>query len=178
MPNKTIHMGSLIRRELEYRHYERSLRIKAFRKMFAFVQKTPIAYKSFVIEKKQLASRLEWNVRLTKLIGAFVKENLQYFTEFDRAIIYYDNGQSELTGVVITIFNTLLSNIEFRRVAPSDYKLLQVADLICTLELLSLKYEAKVLSSFELNFFESPRVLKKNYLKIIRKKQFEKTKTT
>jgi hypothetical protein len=172
LPNKTIHMGPLIRREGEYRNYPRDLRIKAFRRMFAFAQKTDYKYQTFVVEKKQIGNRLEWNARLTKEIGTFIKEQLAFFTDYDRIIIYYDSGQSELTGIIVTIFNTLLANIEFRLAKPTDYKLLQVADLICTLELLSHKIDAKSLSTSELSFFESPRVMKKNYLKIIEKKRF------
>jgi len=172
LPNQTIHMGPLIRREKEYRNYPRTLRIKAFRRLFAFAQKTQFTYQTFVIEMKQIDDRLDWNVRLTKAIGAFIRKHLQYFTDFDVVKIYYDNGQRELTGVVLTIFNTLLNNIEFKPAVPSKYKFLQVADLLCTLELLSIKSETSALSASELSFFESARVLRKNYLKIIEKKRF------
>jgi hypothetical protein len=168
--NKTIHMGPLIRRENEYRNYPRELRVKAFRKLFAFTQKTDFRYHAFVVEKKQIGSRLEWNACLTKAIGAYIKQKFDFFTAFDRIILHYDNGQSELTGIVVTIFNTLLSGVEFKSAKPSGYKFLQVAELICTLELLSLKIEATTLSASEISFFESERVLKKNYLKIIRRK--------
>jgi hypothetical protein len=168
LPNETIHMGPLIRREKEYRNYSRELRIKGF----AFAQKAPFTYKTFVIEKKHVRNRLEWNMKLTKAIGEFIKKHIGYFTDFHDIIIYYDNGQTELTGVIVTIFNTLLNHVAFRSALPAKYKLLQAADLICTLELLSLKSRAKTLSASELSFFESRRTIEKNYLKAIRKKEF------
>ena len=172
LPNNTIHMGPLIRREKEYRNYPRSLRIKAFRCLFSFAQKTQFSHQSFLVEMKQVNNRLEWNARLTKAIGSFVRDNLSFFLGYDAVKIYYDNGQRELTNVVVTIFTMLLNNVEFKLAFPAKYKLLQLSDLVCTLELLSIKAEAKALSKSELSFFESYRVLKKNYLRIIARKHF------
>jgi len=172
LPNKTIHLGPLIRREKEYKNYSRDIRIKAFRRLFAFACKTPFTYQTFVLDKRQITDRLEWNMRLTKEIGSFIKEQISYFLDFDEIKVYYDNGQRELTNVILTIMNTLLNNVEFKPAAPSNYKLLQIADLVCTLELISIKANAKDLSASELSFFESYRILKKNYLRIIKKKRF------
>jgi hypothetical protein len=172
LPYKTIHMGPIIRREKEYQNYPRDVRIKAFRRLLAFAQKTPFTYQTFVIEKKQIDDRIAWNMRLSKKISAFIKDNIQYFLDFDTIKIYYDNGQHELTSIILTVFSTLLNNIDYRNAAPSKYKLLQVADLVCTLELLSIKMKARALSPSELSFFESYRTLNKNYLKIIEKRRF------
>lgn len=81
---------------------------------------------------------------------------------------YYDNGQIELTRLLISVFSTLYAHVEFRKVRPVDYKLFQVADLICTTELIEEKAE---LSRSELDFFNSKRDFRKNYLKSLRKKQ-------
>ena len=174
LPVKKIHVGPLIRREDEYRYYTRDLRIKVFRRMFAFAQKVPFTFQTFVLEKKTLEDRIAWNTKLTKAIGAFIKENIQYFLEFDVIKVYYDKGQHDLTVVILTIFNTLLNKIEFKPAKHINYRLLQIADLVCTLQLLSIKAAAKTLSASELSFFESYRVLKKNYLKIIEKKRFKR----
>lgn len=52
---------------------------------------------------------------------------------------------------------------------PSDYRLFQVADMICTLELLVAKAEDGSLSKSEREFFGGMRDLKKNYLKPLTK---------
>ena len=52
------------------------------------------------------------------------------------------------------------------------YKLAQVADLFCTLELLRLKLAAKSLSKSELRFFIAVKLLKKNYLFTLSRKLF------
>ena len=73
----------------------------------------------------------------------------------------------ELTKILVSVFNTIFSNVEFRKVVPADYKLFQAADLLCTLELLSKKAERKILSKSELLFFSTERKLYKSYLKAI-----------
>ena len=75
---------------------------------------------------------------------------------------------TELTRLLISVFSTLYAHVEFRKVRPVDYKLFQVADLICTTEMIEEKAE---ISRSELDFFRSKRDFRKNYFKSIRKKQ-------
>ena len=96
---------------------------------------------------------------------------MDFFCSFDVVKIYYDNGQVEVTRVLSSVFNALLENVEFRKVIPSQYRLFQVADLICTLKLTELKLANHALSKSEKIFFENERTLKKNYLKPIKSKE-------
>lgn len=91
--------------------------------------------------------------------------------QYDTVKIYYDNGQVEVTRILSSVFNALLENVEFRKVIPADYRLFQVADLICTLKLTELKMENHLLSKSEIYFFNDERTLKKNYLKPLSKKE-------
>ena len=70
-----------------------------------------------------------------------------------------------------SVFNALFTNVEFRRVKPSDYKLFQVADLICTWELLALKAVDNSFTKSETEMFGSPREFMKNRYKLISKKK-------
>ena len=81
--------------------------------------------------------------------------------------------QIELNKILSSVFNVLLDNVEFRKVIPSDYRLFQIADLVCTLQLLDLKCENHVLSNSEKKFFETERILKKNYIKPLKLKMLE-----
>jgi len=72
--------------------------------------------------------------------------------------------------ILTSVFNILFSHAEFRKVRPVDYKLFQVADLICTIELLNLKSEINALSNSEKEFFGTVRDFKKNYQKPLKKK--------
>lgn len=64
-------------------------------------------------------------------MASFIRENMEFFYSYDIVKIYYDNGQVEVTRILSSVFNALLENVEFRKVTPADYRLFQVADLIC-----------------------------------------------
>ena len=92
---------------------------------------------------------------------------------FDKIIVYYDNGQVELNKLLASVFAIMLPQTEFRKVMPADYRLFQVADLFCTLELICLKDEHHIMSKSEKAFFGSMRNMKKNYLKPMLKMRYK-----
>ena len=98
---------------------------------------------------------------------------MEYFYSFDRIIVYYDNGQSELSYILNAIFNTKLT-VEFKNASPKKYFMLQVADFICSVELLKQKREKNLLTKSEVDFFYKPKELQKNYIKSVEKKRFRK----
>lgn len=105
-------------------------------------------------------------------MSQFIRANLSFFQSFKNVILYYDNGQYELNRILNAVLTTELSRYEARKVLPKDYKLFQAADLICTLQLLSLKAERSELSHSELLLFHNVRDLKKQFLKPIKRKLF------
>ena len=78
-----------------------------------------------------------------------------------------------MNKLLASVFAVMLPQVEFRKVIPADYRLFQVADLFCTLELVSLKDERHIMSKSEEAFFGSMRDMKKNYLKPMYKKRFK-----
>lgn len=72
--------------------------------------------------------------------------------------------------ILTSVFHTLYVQVEFRKVKPMNYKLFQVADLLCTMELLREKADSNIFSRSEQEFFGSVRNFKKNYLKPLLKK--------
>ena len=64
------------------------------------------------------------------------------------------------------------SKYELKIVNPSDYKLFQVADLICTLELINEKLENSEMSNSEKIMFHTKRDFKKDFYKGLKKKSF------
>lgn len=168
--NHTIHTGPLIRREQVYKDDLMEDRQHLFNMLFQFTRLVPIKYISVLLDKRKCDDIVDMTVNLSKLISAALRKRQDFFDKFDRIIIYYDNGQVELTKILTSLFAALFSNVEFRRVRPIDYKLFQAADLICTLELLSEKADHNKFTKSEEEFFGSPRQFKKDYLKKIRPK--------
>lgn len=111
---------------------------------------------------------------MSRDLGLFVRDNLAFLQSFENVIVYYDNGQKEITNIINTVFNVFL-DAELCKVSPSDYSLFQAADMVCTLRMLSEKLNASGIgmSKSELEFFRNERNLKKNYLKPMRRKQVE-----
>lgn len=173
MSNHVVHAGPLIRREETYAYLTVDERMRIFRRTFNFMRKANITYKSLVVEKQHINDSLQLVSALSKQLAQFLTSNLAYFNQFDRLILYYDNGQTELTKILVSVFHALFRNVEHREAKPSSYRLQQVADVICTLELTSLKAERKNLSKSEISFFKSGRDLKKDYIRPLKLKEFQ-----
>ena len=166
-----VHSGAALRGEAEYRHLPVGTRKAAFNRMFAFVRRAPLRYRAFTFRRRHHVERLDLEAAISRELGAFLHERTEYFRDFDEVILYYDNGQAELTRILNAVMNAYFLQVEFRRVAPADYRLFQAADLCCTLELLAMKDEDQMLTRSDLFFFESPRNLRKNYLKQLQVKR-------
>lgn len=169
--NHCIHSGPIIRGEEEYRNIDINIRKSLFRKVANFIRNLDVQYKCFYIEKKHIKDDVEAAGKLSKQISTFIKSNLSYFLGFDEIIVYYDNGQTQLNKILISIFNAFFDTVEFRKVAPANYRLFQVADFMCTLKMLELKFNDKKMSRSEFYFFDNAKVFKKQYLKYLNKKE-------
>lgn len=165
-----IHSAPLIRREKDYSGMNLTARRKLFRSLFNFMRLCDISYKSFVFRKSELADHDKMVSRISRDVSMFLRDNLTFLQGFGKIIVYYDNGQKEITNLVNTLFNAFLE-ADVRKVSPSEYSLFQAADMFCTLTLLEEKLTHEGLSKSEDEFFMGTRNLKKNYLKPIAKKQ-------
>lgn len=166
-----VHTGPLIRRESVYKNDLIENRRRLFNALFHFSRKLDIRYTCIKIKKAECSDMISQTAKLSKAIAEILRSNENIWNSFEQIIIYYDNGQIELTKILTSVFSTLYTHVEFRKVKPVDYKLFQVADLICTIELLAEKADSGNFSASELDFFDNIRNFKKNYLKYIRKKQ-------
>ena len=167
-----IHTGPIIRKEREYFNMPLELRRRILSRMLQFSRNVKIKYKYFYIEKRETENTVDLIGRLSGQISNFVKEHLEFFCEYDCIKIYYDNGQTEVTKILSSVFNSLVSNVDFKLVSPSKYKLFQVADFYCTLELINLKLRKNSWSKSEKIFFNNEHFFKKNYMKTVRRKLF------
>ena len=166
-----VHVGPMIRREAEYRHMDVGERRKILNKVVTFIRCLNIRFQTFCVQKKQVLDEKELSEKLSKIISSFIQSKYKWFSNNDVVKVYYDNGQIELSRVLSNVFSGLLNNVEIKRVNPESYKLFQVADLLCTFELIRLKLENEHLSKSECLFFGNIRDLKKNYIKPLERKR-------
>ena len=168
-----VHLGPLIRREVGYKNLSPLERVQVLRRMLAFVAKVDFTYNTFVVDKKHTKSETELIEQLVRQFSDFIKKYYPYFLSFDKIKIYYDNGQLGVMRVLIAVFTTLFNNAEFRKAKQKDYKMLQVADLVCTAELAKLKMATHSLSCSERRVLGTDREISKRILKPLQKKEFK-----
>ena len=171
-----IHTGPLIRREQDYRRLELPARRSIFRVLVDFVRTCELTHHSWVFSKRELVDKDQLVSAMSRELGALIRSNDKYFNGWDRVVIYYDNGQKEITNLVNSVFNAHLT-VEVRRVVPAEYSLFQAADLCCTLALLRKKIDTVGLSASERQFFSTQkesaeRALKRGYFKTLDRKRF------
>ena len=127
---------------------------------------------SFRVFFKQFAS-------LDKLAGAmrrdivnFLFDNLAELQSYDMVKVYYDNGQRSIAESLHRAVEYALSKdaVVYRSAQPSEYRLSQAADYICTMELTAIKYAEHTATATDEKFFGKWSDFKKGILKETRKK--------
>ena len=171
-PSWAIHTGAAIRGEGPYRGMDISDRRREFTRLFAFARRVPITFQTFDFRKREYPEHLQLKGAIARAVSIFLRENAEYLLSFDKVIVYYDNGQSEITDILNTLLNAFFFDVQFRKALPVDYRLFQVADLCCTLELLKLKDETRSLSRSDYYFFGNARTLRKDYLNKLESKRY------
>ena len=166
-----IHTGPLIRRESVYADDMMEERLRLFNSLFHFARKLDFKYICAKVKKSECPDLITMTVKVSKAIADAIRANSDFWEKFDRVIVYYDNGQMELTRILSSVFSTLYAHVDFRKVKPADYRLFQVADLVCTMELLEAKADSNSFSKSEQDFLGAPRDFKKNQLKHLKKKR-------
>ena len=170
----TVHAGPMIRREGEYRSMPRELRIRIFRRMMVFIQKTRFKYRCFKLFKPYNSGDEANHDTLLQEIVDFLISHRDDFNASERIKVYYDDGQAQVTALLKEAFAIYSAKVEFATdVQPSRYRLFQVADVICTLELAKAKLLASgSISESEERFFGGVKNFKKNYLKPLSRKEY------
>ncbi len=172
LPNLAFHSEPLLNGHGSYKCLEISQRKKMLALFGTLVRHLPIKYKSFVYKRcdfntpEKLFERMEFDIE--KLL----KENLEYFLSFDHVKIYYDNGQAIVKRALDEAASAVLSKqaIVKKRTMMTEYRLAQVADFLCSIELAAVKYSAKENGATYEKFFGSIGAFKKNWLKQARRK--------
>ena len=170
----TFHAGPLIRKEKGYTFFNRHFRGRVFDRMMTFARKAEFRYHCLSVDKKFVTSSLQIASRLQKSLVEFLGSQHDVLNAVDKVKVYYDCGQTPITNLLHQTFSSSLAcPVEFAQgVKPENYKLFQLADLICTLHLIELKIRnGERMSSSEFKFFGSPRMFERNVLRKIKGKE-------
>ena len=113
-----VHTGPLIRRESVYVNDMMENRLKLFNSLFHFARKLDFKYICVKIKKSECPDVITMTAKLSKAIADAIRSRTEFWEQYDRVIVYYDNGQMELTKILTSVFSTLYAHIDFRKVKP------------------------------------------------------------
>lgn len=172
LPNYPFHSAPLIHGNEAYRDLEIADRTRLLSSFAAFAWRIPFRYHVFSYEKSWFEDKDAMSVRMRRDIISYLFEFLGFFQKYSCIKIYYDDGQKMITNVIHAAFEYALGSqaIVYRFANPGDYRLAQVSDFACGIELAAMKYEHHEEGKSDALFFGKARDFKKNYLKKLRKK--------
>ena len=169
-----FHAGPLIRREKGCRFMFREQRKAIFSRMMLFARQMRFSYHCLVVDKKFVTSSSQIVERLQRQLSDFLGSGAPFFRDFDMMKVYYDCGQAPITRLLHDTFSEWLGDkvVFAAAVRPENYKLFQLADLICSIKLIESKLAiGESLTIGESRFFRGPRTFKHDILRRIKAKE-------
>lgn len=172
-PDIPLHMNPLMHGNESYKAMDTRMRSRLLAGFASFANKCPITYATFSYQRDRFTNDETMFARMRRDLVLFLFDTLQSFQEYDAVKIYYDDGQNEVTNVLHAAFGYVLGAqaVIYKECDPRHFRLQQIADYICEIELARIKYERSEQSKTEQIFFGSYRDFKKNHLRKIRTKR-------
>lgn len=173
LPNIPFHSEPLLNGHKAYENLSPEQRKKLLTAFNVLTQRLPIRYKTFVYKRREFNGPDKLAERMRRDIIEMLTDNLAYFQEFEHVKLYYDNGQAIVKQALDEAVSAVLAKqaVMKKRTTMTEYRLAQVADYLCTIELAAVKYGAKEDGGTYDKFFGSIGKFKKNWLKQARRKQ-------
>lgn len=145
LPDIPFHASPLMNGKDQYSGLDlrtRKMMLGSFR---VFFRHMPVKYHTFAYATKQFASLDELAGTMRRDLVNFLFDNLAELQSYDMAKVYYDNGQHSIAESLHRAVEYALSKdaVVYRSAQPSEYRLSQAADYICTMELTAIVGSAK-----------------------------------
>lgn len=137
-----------------------------------FFRHMPVKYHTFAYATKKFASLDKLAGTMRRDIVNFLFDNLAELQAYDAVKVYYDNGQHSIAESLHLAIEYALSKdaVVYRSAQPSEYRLSQAADYICTMELAAIEYADHAATATDEKLFGKRSDFKRGILKETRKK--------
>ena len=137
-----------------------------------FFRHAPVRYRAFAYATKQFASLERLAGAMRRDLVNFLFDNLAELQGYDAVKVCCDNGRHSIAESLHLAIEYALSRdtVVYRSAQPSEYRLSQAADYICTMELTAIKYAEYATTATDEKFFGKWSDFKKGILKETRKK--------
>lgn len=175
LPDVPFHSEPLLNGHKAYEGLTVEQRKKILSAFGSFVRHLPISYCAFSYERREVVEPIQLFANMRRDISNFMFDNLAFFQSFDDVKVYYDDGQDVVSRALRDSVGFVLSKgvVERRRTTMTDYRLEQVADYLCTIELAAIKYSAGEDGGTYERFFGGVGAFKRNWLKQARRKRLD-----
>lgn len=161
----------ILRKEPPFENKDPVDRKKLFQSIFVFSASLPVRWKTFRYEKKLFGDYSSLQRRMFRDLRQYLYERVDFFSEFEEAVVYYDKGQHNLFAVLNLAFGDApFTNSFHQDVKPDHYRLFQVADFVSTVRLLEAKRGNHSITDFEREFIDDWH-FKNVYLRTLNRKE-------
>ncbi|MBP5397414.1 MAG: DUF3800 domain-containing protein [Bacteroidales bacterium] len=174
LENHCIHSSPAIRGEGAYYGMELATRRKMMSYFAAFVRKSGLLYKSFLVQKMPDDAENEIVSSLRETLEPFVIGNAERLSSYSTISVSYDRGQKPLSRLITEMFAERFSHVRIMKTLPIYSRIFQVADFVCTMRRLAFKlqYDGRLAKS-ETRFFGSVGNFRKIWLKPLLKSEWK-----
>lgn len=173
LPDVPFHSEPLLNGHKNYENLELFKRKRLFVHFSALVRRLPISYTTFVYRRSEFEDPAKLVAKMKRDISNLLFDRLEFFQAFSEVKVYYDNGQDIVKQALDQSIGFVLSKgvVERRKTSMEDYRLEQVADYLCTIELAAIKYAAKENGETYNKFFGGASDFRKSWIKQTRRKK-------
>lgn len=157
LPDIPFHASPLLNGHGRYEGMDLAERKRLLSSFRVFLRHAPIRYHCIKLKTSDYASVEASAAAMRKRIVDFIFGRLAYFQEFDMVKIYYDDGQRSIANAAHKALDYVLAkqSVVYRETSPENYRISQVADYICTMELTALKFKREASTATDEKFFGS-----------------------
>lgn len=158
--NGMIHMADLIAKRGDYTRFNLKQRQNIFWSIFYFSKRVNVKIHTVIADKRFKNNKAQLNRELAMEISNFFESISDYMNEFEKVVVYYDNGQEALGAILDTLLitkNNVEHRIEFNH---KEKRLFQVSDMLTFIDKIVYKHTNNIsLTNSEKYFFSVKDIL-------------------
>lgn len=150
-----IHLADLVAKRGEYFQFKLEQRKDIFWAIFNFSKRVKVKIHTIIVDKRFKNSKAQLNRELATEINKLFNLLNSYMNEFEKVVVYYDNGQEAL-GAIIDALLINKNNVEHRiNFNHKEKRLFQVSDMLTFIDKIDYKYHHKIpITKAERYFFK------------------------
>lgn len=155
-----IHLADFVARRGDYAHFDLEQRKNIFWSIFYFSKRVKVKIHTIIVDKRYKNNKTQLNRELAIEINKFFESISDYMNEFEKVVIYYDNGQEALGAIIDTLLitkNNIEHRIEFNH---KEKRLFQVSDMLTVVDKIVYKHNNNMqMTKAEKYFFSVKDIL-------------------